>query len=181
MHEGMRRQDVQEAKGCLHDYAALLRWQAAWQPQKVFLVVDEEKLTYDALWRRVAAMAVEASFLGVRGDILVLADDFIGQLVSFLALQAIGARPILLHHGMEPEEVRAVQRENGLQGIWRCAGASHLFEPSGLAERAHGEVDVLGVLSSGSTGTPKVMYRTYASWAGFFRYRTISSRSVRTR
>ncbi|MCI7186268.1 MAG: hypothetical protein MR974_08320, partial [Mitsuokella jalaludinii] len=116
----MRRQDVQEAKGCLHDYAALLRWQAVWQPQKVFLVVDEEKLTYDALWRRVAAMAVEASFLGVRGDILVLADDFIGQLVSFLALQAIGARPILLHHGMASEEVRAVQRENGLQGIWRC-------------------------------------------------------------
>ena len=94
MHEGMRRQDVQAAKGCLHDYAALIRWQAAWQPQKVFLVADEEKLTYDALWRRVAAMAVEASFLGVRGDILVLADDFIGQLVSFLALQAIGARPI---------------------------------------------------------------------------------------
>ncbi len=168
MHEGMRKQDVQAAKGCLHDYAALLRWQAAWQPQKVFLVADEEKLTYDALWRRVAAMAVEASFLGVRGDILVLADDFIGQLVSFLALQAIGARPILLHHGMEPEEVRAVLWENGLQGIWRCAGASHLFEPSGLAERAHGEADVLGVLSSGSTGTPKVMYRTYASWAGFF-------------
>ena len=157
MHEGMRRQDVQAAKGCLHDYAALIRWQAAWQPQKVFLVADEEKLTYDALWRRVAAMAVEASFLGVRGDILVLADDFIGQLVSFLALQTIGARPILLHHGMASEEVRAVQRENGLQGIWRCAGASHLFEPSGLAERAHGEADVLGVLSSGSTGTPKVM------------------------
>ena len=51
MHEGMRRQDVQVAKGCLHDYAALLRWKAAWQPQKVFLVADEEKLTYDALWR----------------------------------------------------------------------------------------------------------------------------------
>lgn len=98
-----------------------------------------------------------------------------------MALQAIGARPILLHHGMASEEVRAVQRENGLQGIWRCAGASHLFEPSGLAERAHGEADVLGVLSSGSTGTPKVMYRTYASWAGFFRCRTISSGSVRTR
>ena len=45
MHEGMRRQDVQEAKGCLHDYAALLRWQAVWQPQKVFSVVVEEKLT----------------------------------------------------------------------------------------------------------------------------------------
>ena len=119
MHEGMRRQDVQVAKGCLHDYAALLRWQAAWQPQKVFLVADEDKLTYDALWRRVTAMAVEASFLGVRGDILVLADDFIGQLVSFLALQAIGARPILLHHGMASEEVRAVLRETAC----RASGA----------------------------------------------------------
>lgn len=172
MHEGIRKlakRQLDLEKQGLGNYADLLCWQARRQPQKLALVIDDEELTYGALWQRVVPMALEASSLGVRGDVLVEAEDFLSQLTSFLALQAIGARPILLHHGLQAQEVRAILTENGLQGIWRCLqGGARVFEPSGLPARPHEEPDVLGVLSSGSTGTPKVMYRTYASWAGFF-------------
>lgn len=163
-----KRQLDLEKQG-LGNYAALLYWQARRQPQKLALVIDDEELTYGGLWRRIVPMVLEASSLGVRGDVLVETGDFLEQLVSFLALQAIGARPILLHHGLKAQEVRAILAQNSLQGIWRCLpGGAHVFEPSGLPDGVHEEPDILGVLSSGSTGTPKVMYRTYASWAGFF-------------
>lgn len=163
-----KRQADFEKQG-LGNYAALLCWQARRQPQKLALVIDNQEMTYGALWQQVVPMALEASALGVRGNVLVEAEDFLSQITSFLALQAVGARPILLHHGLKAQEVRDILGANSLQGIWRCLqGNAHVFEPSGLPERPHEEADILGVLSSGSTGTPKVMYRTYLSWAGFF-------------
>ena len=161
-----QRADVCE-KANLRDYAALLYWQAQRRPQQRALIVDERAFTYAELWRRVTGMAAMA--LGVRGDVLVAADTFVDQLTAFLALQAVRARPILLHHGLSVAEVQSILKENGLQGIWHCPReGAPLFEPSGLAERVHEGPDVLGVLSSGSSGTPKVLYRTYRSWAGFF-------------
>lgn len=156
-------------KANLRDYAELLCWQAKRLPKKTALIVDEQTFTYAELWQRVSGMAAMARELDVRGDVLVAADDFVDQLIAFLALQAVRARPILLHHGLASEEVQSILEENGLQGIWRCPSeGAPFFEPSGLAEQIHEEADVLGVLSSGSTGTPKVLYRTYQSWAGFF-------------
>lgn len=163
-----QRADVCE-KANLRDYAALLYWQAQRRPQQRALIVDERAFTYAELWRRVTGMAAMAMALGVRGDVLVAADTFVDQLTAFLALQAVRARPILLHHGLSVAEVQSILKENGLQGIWHCPReGAPLFEPSGLAERVHEGPDVLGVLSSGSSGTPKVLYRTYRSWAGFF-------------
>mgnify|MGYP000000069082 FL=1 len=165
----MEQGAVECEKANLRDYAALLYWQAQRRPQKQALIVDERAFTYAELWRRVAGMAAMAMALGVRGDVLVAADTFVDQFTAFLALQAVRARPILLHHGLSAEEVQSILKENGLQGIWHCSReGAPLFEPSGLAERVHEEPDILGVLSSGSTGTPKVLYRTYRSWAGFF-------------
>ena len=165
----LEKRNVDGEKRGLGNYAALLFWQARRQPQREALVIDDESLTYEMLWQRVASMALAASSLGVHGDVLVEADDFLEQAIAFLALQAVGVRPILLHHGMRPEDLQAILQENHLQGIWRCrSGGVQLFDASGLPEQPHEEADILGVLSSGSTGTPKVMYRTYESWAGFF-------------
>lgn len=165
----MEQGAVEYEKANLRDYAALLYWQAQRRPQQRALIVDERAFTYAELWRRVAGMAAMAMALGVRGDVLVAVDTFVDQFTAFLALQAVRARPILLHHGLSAEEVQSILKENGLQGIWHCSReGAPLFEPSGLAERVHEEPDILGVLSSGSTGTPKVLYRTYRSWAGFF-------------
>lgn len=165
----MEQRAVECEKANLRDYAALLYWQAQRRPQQRALIVDGRAFTYAELWRRVAGMAAMAMALGVCGDVLVAADDFVDQLTAFLALQAVRVRPILLHHGLANREVQSILKENGLQGIWHCKReGAPIFEPSGLAERVHEEPDVLGVLSSGSTGTPKVLYRTYRSWAGFF-------------
>ena len=151
----MEQRAVECEKANLRDYAALLYWQAQRRPQQRALIVDGRVFTYAELWRRVAGMAAMGMALGVRGDVLVAADDFVDQLTAFLALQAVRVRPILLHHGLSVAEVQSILKENGLQGIWHCPReGAPIFEPSGLAERVHEEPDVLGVLSSGSTGTP---------------------------
>lgn len=142
-------------------------------PDKLFLIVDEVKYTYHAFHMLVSEVADRVQGIRPGDDVLLLADTLPLQLAAFLALQHLGARPILTHRNMEGE-LLAVQQENGLQGVVRVttsegeAHVSTMFTPMHLPQRPHAEPDILGVLSSGSTGTPKVMYRTYESWAGFF-------------
>lgn len=157
-------------------YELLKKWGNV-QPKKTLLTVDENSWSYGdmlALVHRLQqefAAALPPSLQ--QGSILVEAKGTAAQLAAFLALQAVSIRPILLHHGLTPQEKTAILQENQLQGIltirqnltgqfdWsiRTTQNDHLV---------HTAKDIMGVLSSGSTGAPKVMYRTYASWAGFF-------------
>ncbi|SFT52817.1 Acyl-CoA synthetase (AMP-forming)/AMP-acid ligase II [Selenomonas sp. GACV-9] len=161
------------------NYHELLRSWAEVQPDKLLLVVDGESWTYRQLLAQVERLmgkwqtGLPAGLTG--GSVLVLADNLTGQLAAFLALQALAVRPVLLHHGLRPQEVQAILQENRLQGLLSLSankndqsGFDWSFQLVGNEKIPHSEPDILGVLSSGSTGTPKVMYRTYDSWAGFF-------------
>lgn len=154
----------------LANYFELLNYWAEIQPEKDFLVVDTAHLSYQAFYQRVQNLAKQAKSVGIaaRMDILLLADTVTDQLAGFLAAMCVGARPILLHHGLSEQEVQEILQANQLAGLWKLTADDAKFLPTGLPANYHEEKNIFGVLSSGSTGTPKVMYRTYFSWAGFF-------------
>ncbi len=154
------------------------------QENKLLLVEDEGAISYGEMLEIVEGLRQHwaenfpSSVQG--GSLLVLADTLGEQLAAFLALQAMGIRPILLHHGLKEAETAGILRENSLQGKLLLSGPKldpSLFDLSNFdwsievtnyTGQPHQDEDILGVLSSGSTGVPKVMYRTYRSWAGFF-------------
>ena len=158
------------------NYYELLKSWVNVQPEKMLLAIDAQEYRYGDMLQLVDKMQQELndklSDKGLQGSMLVLADTVLGQLAAFLAMQAAGLRPILLHHGLEAREVAAILRENQLQGLLTVSEAAGQIDWSidetDYVDSPHVHPDVLGVLSSGSTGIPKVMYRTYDSWAGFF-------------
>lgn len=152
-------------------YFDLLERQAERHPQHLCLVVEERSWSYAEMVAAVSSCAARIREVmpssWERGSVLVLGETFFWQITAFLALQALGIRPVLLHHGLREEERTAILQENELQGLLTIGEAEMCCEETQLPSVPHAE-DILGVLSSGSTGTPKVMYRTYKSWAGFF-------------
>ena len=151
------------------NYYDLLQQQEKSHPDKLFFVVDHTEYTYAAFQKMTDAIANDMTGIHPGDDVLLLADTPAFQLAAFLALQHLGARPILAHKDMDAE-LDAVQHENDLQGLVQvtelkdadgdAASPVISFTPTGLPQQRHAEPDILGVLSSGSTGTPKVMYRT---------------------
>lgn len=151
----------------MNNYYELLASHAEQNPDNLFLRMDKRRLSYQNMLEYTDGLA-DALPADLTGDVLVLADDFLGQAAAFFALQKKGARPILLHHGLSPEEQEDILRKNSLQGLLHLTEGGSSCQSTGIPPQAHEEQDILGVLSSGSTGTPKVMYRTYGSWADFF-------------
>lgn len=151
----------------MKNFYELLAEKARLRPAHPCIVEDEIALSYDELLRCADKLAEKLP--AKTGDaVLVLADTFTRQAAAFFAAQKIGARPILLHHGLAPEEESAIFKERGLQGFWRLTAEGESYEAQDAPQSFVDENDCLGVLTSGSTGTPKVMYRTCQSWAGFF-------------
>ncbi|MBQ9377835.1 MAG: AMP-binding protein [Schwartzia sp.] len=151
----------------MNNFYELLAEKAHCRPARAFITEDRRSFSYGQFLAYADELAARAP--ARRGDAcLILADTFTRQAAAFFAAQKIGARPILLHHGLAAEEERAILRENGLQGLWRLSAEGESYESLEVPQRFVDTRDCLGVLSSGSTGTPKVMYRTYESWAGFF-------------
>lgn len=151
----------------MKNYYELLAEKARLRPVHICVVEDEAALSYGDLLRCVDGLAEKLP--AKAGDaVLVLADTFTRQAAAFFAAQKKGARPILLHHGLAPEEESAIFRERGLQGFWRVTADGESYEAQDAPQSFVDDDDCLGVLTSGSTGTPKVMYRTCQSWAGFF-------------
>ena len=136
------------------DYFMLLADRAASLQGKPFLYVDEEPYSYAAFLAITEKKAQELLRLvgedGISGDVLVLADSFLAQAVLFFAVQKIGARPILLHHGLATEEVEAIAGENAL-GLWvREHGGKPEIQRFSRPSDSRETEDCLGVLSSGS-------------------------------
>lgn len=151
----------------MKNFYELLAEKARLRTSHPCIVEDEAALSYGDFLRYVDGLSEKLP--AKTGDaVLILADSFTRQAAAFFAAQKKGARPILLHHGLAPEEETAIFRERGLQGFWRVAESGESYEAQDSPQVFVDDADCLGVLTSGSTGTPKVMYRTYRSWAGFF-------------
>ena len=107
-------------------------------PNKIFFRIDDRTLTYKNFLEKVNAAA---ALLDRTDEIVFIdADRWIDQAVQFFAAQAVGRRPLILHHGSQAPSTHANPNPD----------------------------DVIGVLSSGSSGTPKILFRTFDSWASFF-------------
>lgn len=128
----------------MNNYYELLVHFAKLTPEKSALIIDDDLYSYQKLLELADNFAAKNNQYKKGTPYLIAADSFLEQLIYFLALQKLGALPILMHHDCTEKEQLAIK----------------LYPPQ--------KNDILGVLSSGSTGAPKVMYRTYNSWAGFF-------------
>ena len=109
------------------NYFELLQKWVTSQPEKLFLIVDESKWSYQRFGAVVKHLVGQMSEHLVKqltgADVLLLADTFAGQLAGFLALQAVQARPILLHHGLSECEVQDILQDNHLQGLLKISGS----------------------------------------------------------
>ena len=152
------------------NYFDLLVQQTEAHPDKLFFVMDDHAFTYEKFLKLTDNIFRSAKETDVQpgDDVLLFANNAVLQLAGFLALQHLGARPILVHKDLGSREIADVQAVNDLQGFAEVEASTFRFTPTHLPQQAHAEPDILGVLSSGSTGAPKVLYRTYDSWAGFF-------------
>lgn len=106
--------------------------------EKIFLRVDDRTFTYKKFFETVNAAADKIDDNG--SNVYIAADNFLDQAIQFFAVQALGRRPIILHH------------DNQMPSTTSRANAD----------------DAIGVLSSGSGGRPKILFRTFDSWASFF-------------
>ncbi|ORT99967.1 Long-chain-fatty-acid--CoA ligase [Anaerovibrio sp. JC8] len=85
-----------------------------------------------------------------------------------MALEKLGAIPVLMHQDCSSDVVEAIMQENNIYGMWQVGTMQNNFLLLDEGVTDHYPCDVMGALSSGTTGVAKVMYRTYESWAGFF-------------
>ena len=111
----------------MKNFYDLLAEKARLRPAHPCIVEDEIALSYDELLRCADKLAEKLP--AKTGDaVLVLADTFTRQAAAFFAAQKKGARPILLHHGLAPEEETAIFKERGLQGFWRLTEEGESYE-----------------------------------------------------
>lgn len=161
------------------NYYVLLEQQVKENGDKVFLQLEKASYTYSSIRDKAAAIA--AAIVLSPQVVLVEAKDFVSQLVLFLAVQAAGCVPVLLHHDLLAAEVAALLEKNGICAM--ITDTERVLVDSMPLPKGYGKLgffagEVLslpkdedicvGVLSSGSSGVPKLMLRSYESWAGFF-------------
>lgn len=141
---------------------------------KSFLIVDEEHYSYKKIYEEVQLKAAEWQV--AEGHIvLIKAESFIEQVISWFALLAVKAYPVVIHYDLPRERFESLLEKSGAsfvvlpekglcpypdKGKW----ANHLIlEKPSLPEKV-----AFGVCSSGSTGVPKLLWRSSASWYDFF-------------
>lgn len=154
----------------MNNYYELLAEKSGKMPDKVMLDCDGDSFTYSSLLGLVEDLALGASKKGIKPykPILIIAEGPVYQVGAFLALEKLGAVPILMHQDCTSDVVEAIIQENNIYGMWQVGPKQNKFLllKEGAADRYPWEV--MGALTSGSTGVAKVLYRSYDSWAGFF-------------
>lgn len=150
------------------NYYDLLKNRSMENPHKLLLRWGDRDYSYfdmlslvDSLSERAADWAKSCK------PILILAKGPVFQIGAFLALEKLGAVPILMHGDRKGETVIDIINHNNLYGIWEVMEEKSLFQPA-QGESTERPEDVMGALTSGSTGIPKILYRTYESWGDFF-------------
>ena len=108
-------------------------------PEKAALITEEHVYTYGMLTELAQKRRRETK--GQSGVCFIKKQTIAEQLIEFIALSGTPLVPVLT-----PQE----------------ADTSYLTNISAPAEAC------MGVMTSGTTGRPKVLFRTFASWAGFF-------------
>ncbi|WP_296733164.1 AMP-binding protein [Anaerovibrio sp.] len=138
-------------------------------PDKVFLKEDGRDWSYSSLLALSEKLWEYASNCGVKkySKILIKSESPVYQAGAFLALEKIGAVPILLHNDLSNTTIREILQKNKLQGIWCVKGNSNEIW-SDTSSKPISTSAAMGVLTSGTTGIPKVLYRDFRSWYNFF-------------
>ena len=154
----------------MKNYYELLVQQCSVMADKLMLDCDGDRFTYGSLLDFVDRLAVSASEKGITSykPILIIAEGPVYQVGAFLALERLGAVPILMHQDCSSDVVETIMQENNIYGMWQVGAMQNNFLRLDEAVADRYPWEVMGALTSGSTGVPKVLYRSFESWADFF-------------
>jgi len=152
------------------NYYDLLRDVCNNQPNRILLQTDEYCYSYREMLSLADYLANKAGLTeAVTGKIiLILAKGPGYQAGAFLALEKMGAVPVLLHGDCKPEVMNKIVERNDIYGLWQINSQDNTLRVVNSPSNSPVANAVMGVLTSGTTGTPKILYRTYASWVDFF-------------
>lgn len=164
------------------NYSRILQKYKQSQPEKLFLVWDQKDYSYGQAAERVEHMAELLRAAGVQGNTAaVYADDPVFQLLGFLAVQQAGGIPIVVHEYIKGEDLTLLLRENRIGFLLSdreagktllpfCTGSGmYVYTVQKKGEISFSPAPCMGVLTSGSSSFPKVLFRTFESWADFFK------------
>lgn len=140
----------------------------------LFFSHDEKKMTYGEGAEEIERRSSFLKEIPVRGKVSALYfTDPVEQLLYFLAVQASGGIPVLVHEYLKEEDIFLLLKERPIDLFisdkdfpsLSMKGKNSLF----IGENGnHGGKGDFGVLTSGSTGTPKIFFRRGESWSDFF-------------
>ena len=100
------------------NYMDLLLTQAGKLPQKVFLVTETKRLTYEAVCDAALSYAALLQSLSCpKGTLLIVRKDPVAQLTAFLGAQKAGFVPITSSFRVTPEGVPLCSPRNGAREI----------------------------------------------------------------
>lgn len=146
------------------DYAGILEQWSRIQPEKACLIEERQVISYGEMERRAHQYAESLRSQGMsRQTVLIIRQKPADQLTAFLGAEQAGWVPVLGHPDLSAEAADQLARVRRIG--WIDDGT---LRPSCADAPVPAPDWCMGVLSSGSTGLPKLMFRTYASWGGFF-------------
>lgn len=97
------------------NYMDLLLTQAGKLPQKVFLVTETKRLTYEAVCDAALSYAALLQSLSCpKGTLLIVRKDPVAQLTAFLGAQKAGFVPILGHPDLTPLLAETLSKKRGI-------------------------------------------------------------------
>lgn len=100
------------------NYMDLLLTQAGKLPQKVFLVTETKRLTYEAVCDAALSYAARLQSLSCpKGTLLIVRKDPVAQLTAFLGAQKAGFVPILGHPDLTPLLAETLSKKRGIAYI----------------------------------------------------------------
>jgi len=179
------------------DYFKLLQEIKNRYEHKVFLIIDGKSYTYGKIYEEAKLLGEKIKSVkennkqkNIKDNIFVYSDNFYFQIITFFAVNACESIPVILHYNLPKETFLKIAIENNIKYIITdenlnfnnlkqievhkdiCENLKEIFLYNTNAREndiiTNSEV-CMGALTSGSTGIPKILYRTYESWAGFFK------------
>lgn len=139
------------------------------------IIINDDIYTYDHVNSDIIHLEqkiIESISISKKEIVAIFDKDIYFQFIAFFTLNKMEVIPLILHPSTPYNEMSELIKTNSIRYILDSNNIKKVdnisLESSNIKNQKLDKC-VNAVLSSGSTGLPKVFFRTYESWAGFFK------------